>query len=69
MVDPDQMSREELMVARQRVTDQIDRLAPRAFANNGSRGAGQQIRDQVAQLQSIITEIDAELAELGPKDA
>jgi hypothetical protein len=70
MAEPDQMSREELLAARERVATQLDRLwrvtGYGFHAGVPSRAAKVQLR---AELQAILDEIDTELAELGSQNA
>jgi hypothetical protein len=66
MADRDQMTREELLAARKRVTLQIESLAYRGYytglgTNFGVRNSKAEI---MIELQTILDEINAELAEL-----
>jgi hypothetical protein len=66
MPDPDQMSREELLAARERVTLQIERLSYRGTYGTIGGDPRAQLR---AELDAMLQEIDTELAELGSKRA
>jgi hypothetical protein len=67
MSKPNQMSREELLAAREQVTLQIDRLSYGGYRT--ALGTNTGVRDSKIQLmnelQAILAEIDAELGEQG----
>jgi hypothetical protein len=67
MADSDQMRWEELLTARARVTRQIERLSYRDYFTGIGTDTG--VRNPKAELmtelQTVPTEIDTELAELG----
>jgi hypothetical protein len=71
MADPDQMSREELLETRKRITLQIENLSYRGYYTGLGTHAG--VRNSktelLTQLQAILTEIDTELAERDCKNA
>ena len=68
MADPDQMSGEELFKAKERVEQQLERLSYRppgsfrSYAPTGKPGLK-------SELNQILDEINAELAELDSKNA
>lgn len=68
MAKPDQMSRPELVAARTKVLAEIDLLTvPRV--RHWASGSSSLKDESLERLHAILTEIDAELAELGPPDA
>jgi hypothetical protein len=71
MADPDQMSREELLDARKRITLQIESLSYRGYYTGLGTNAG--VRNSktelLTELQTILAEINTELAELDSKNA
>jgi hypothetical protein len=71
MADPDRMSREELLAARERVSLQIERLSYGGYKSGNLTNTG--VRDTkvelMGELQTILAEIEAELAETEPKSA
>lgn len=62
MTDSVQMSRKELLEAKKRVSMQIDRLEYGSYYSK--RGFPDAKTQLMAELQDILTEINAELAEL-----
>jgi hypothetical protein len=69
MDDIAQMSREELLAARQQVIDKIDLLRSRGYGARPNTTVRVSERDLLANLDAILNEIDAELAELDTKNA
>jgi hypothetical protein len=69
MAEPYPTSRKELLVARKRVEDQLDRLQYGGYAPGplvGFRADKVRLR---AELEAILAEIKAELAEMDSKNA
>jgi hypothetical protein len=69
MADPDQMSRKELLEARERVSLQIDRLSYGGYKSGNLTNTG--VRDPkielMNELQAILAEINAEITERDSK--
>ena len=68
MAEPDQMSREELIAAGERVSAQIDRLNYMG-GKRMSAGDSDLKTKTLGELQAILDEINAELAEMDTKRA
>jgi hypothetical protein len=70
MADPDQMSREELLKAKERVELHLERLRYRPFGRpTVTMRPNKSKNDLVKALSQILDEINAELAETEPKRA
>jgi hypothetical protein len=69
MADTAQMSRNELLAARQQVTDKIGLLQARGYGIRPDVTVRVSERELLADLHAILNEIDAELAKLDSKNA
>jgi hypothetical protein len=69
MPDANQMSREELLAARQKVSSQLDRLQWQGMAVWQQIGDSDLKKQSEIELKTILEEIEAELAEMDSKNA
>ncbi len=67
MADIAQMNREELLAARQQVTDKINLLRSTGYGVRPNVTVRSSERGLLVDLEAILSEIEAELAELDSK--